>query len=975
MGLKVRVLGALEVLRSGEPVRVTSPRQRALLVTLAMAPGRSVSVEALAENVWGEDPPNSVRASLHTLVARLRSALGEDSIGTAANGYRLDVHPESVDVARFLRLIEVAERAGDGERDVLADAVALWRGEPVGVDAPGLVERYLLAVQRRADLDLAAGRHDGLAAELADLVARYPLREPLWERLIRALAATGRGAEALAAYAECRERLADELGVEPGEALRLLHAELLAADEPVSVPRRRELPRDIGHFTGRADEVRRLLDAGRAAVGRAVVISAIDGMAGIGKTTLAVRVARQLAPEFPDSQLWIDLYAHTPGQRPLGPNVALDRLLRAVGIPGAQVPEGLDERAALWRTTMAGRRSLIVLDNARDSEQVRPLLPGADGCLVLVTSRRRLVDLEGAHAVSLDVMPSSEALDLFTRVVGDDRPAAEPEASAEVVESCGRLPLAVRIAASRLRHRPQWTVRYFAARLRDEHRRLGELRTEGGDVIGVLEPSYQALDEDLRRQFRLLGLHPGADFDARAAAALADLPVEQAEDRLQRLVDANLLREPMPGRYQLHDLVRAYAIRLASGEPDRDAVLTRLTGYYLHGAGAAMNVAYPAERYRRPVVPRPHGAPPVEPADFGDAIAWLEAERANLLAIATDEQVVLVSRIVWRHLSRTNRLDDAWALYPRALEHARSAGDVSGELQVLISHSELYWLVGRLRESMRHSEQAAAVARATGDRAGEAQALAMLGLVHQQMGDPQSAADLYRQAIALGEDIDGDAGGAHVMGVSWSNLVWANWLLGRQADAYEAGLRGLDLARACGDTHGEATALGNLGYWCVDQGRYDEAIGYLERALEIARALGFRRAEANTLHSLGLACLGKQRYDEAGKHLHRALAIARDIGGREAEREALLGLSALAVKSGRPWLAVDWGQKALEVAYRFDDPSQRAETHHELGDTYESCGDIESAVEHWTAALLLYDEIGSPRAGELRATLERHVIG
>ncbi len=484
IGLWVGVLGPLEARLDGDPVPVPAGRQSVVLAVLALSAGRSVSVDALALRVWGEALPARVRPSLSTYVTRLRQLLGMSVIETTPSGYRLLT--DNVDVVRFRQLVaEAAEPTEpDKARDLLDEALLLWRGEPLeGVrsealdrdEVPNLTEERLAAIERRTGLYLGTGRAADVTVELRAWTARYPLRETLWHRLITALEACGRQADALAAYQELRKRLRDELGTDPSAELRAAYQRLLiggrpgevgdhqpppdrAAGSPAGPRRRSDLPGDVADFAGRGDEVQRLLaaldgtaggfegadagpgdtgDTGPGAAPRAVVISAIDGMAGIGKTTLAVHVAHRLAGRYPDGQLFVDLHGHTAGTPPTDPAATLDVLLRAVGVPGDRVPDAIEERAGLWRAELADRRMLVVLDNAASAAQVRPLLPGAAGSLVLVTSRGRLTDLDTAHTLSLDLLPAADALALFTRIVGTDRVGAEAEPAREVVRLCG----------------------------------------------------------------------------------------------------------------------------------------------------------------------------------------------------------------------------------------------------------------------------------------------------------------------------------------------------------------------------------------------------------------------------------------------------------------------------------------------------------------------------------------------------------
>jgi DNA-binding SARP family transcriptional activator len=627
--LAVRLLGPLVVSIGGRPVSLTTGRLRALLAVLAVSAGQTVSVARLAEAMWDGDLPADVRRTVQTYVARLRGLLGTELIASMPAGYVLHAEPDQVDVLRFGRLLADAAAAPEPsvERALLAEAIALWRGAPFedlpatrleDSQAPRLVEAYLTAVERRVDLDLADGHHGELVAPLRELVARYPLRESLWVRLLVVLHRGGRQAEALERYETVRVRLAEELGVDPGQDLQRVHLDLLAGRVPEvsegvraaavrrSVPR--QLPVGSDGFTGREAALAALDEVFGDADGRAkrrVVICSISGMAGVGKTALAVHAAQALAERFPDGQLYVDLHGATAGLQPLQPLEVLGRFLRALGTDPAAVPADLEEASAAFRSRVAGRRLLVVLDNAADAAQVAPLLPASAGCGVLVTSRRILPALEGAAHLRLDVLDPLEALELLGRLAGQERVAAEPEATAEVARCCGYLPLALRIAGARLAARPTWPVRALAERLADQERRLDELELAEAGARASLAVSSQQLwasddpmDRAAAEAFGLLGLLDGPEVGVPVVARLLDRREEAAEWVLERLVDTQLLETPAPGRYRLHDLLRLYARELAHqdhAEPARAAALTRAIGFYVASAWQTLAVLRPGD--------------------------------------------------------------------------------------------------------------------------------------------------------------------------------------------------------------------------------------------------------------------------------------------------------------------------------------------------------------------------------------------
>ncbi|MFI0242329.1 BTAD domain-containing putative transcriptional regulator [Streptomyces sp. NPDC016845] len=585
-GLRFSVLGPVRAWRGGEPLATGSPQQQALLATLLLRQGRTVTAGELIDAVWGEEPPQQALAAIRTYASRLRKVLGPDVLASESGGYAIRFFAQgALDVAAAEELCADAEKArhnGDlrQARTLLNKALGLWDGEPLA-NVPGpyaetqrtrLEEWRLQLLESRLDMDLEQGCHADAVSELTALTAAYPLRERLRELLMLALYRSGRQAEALAVYADTRRLLADELGVDPRPGLAALQQRILRADPALTEPpmpqaeptpdtvRPAQLPATVPDFTGRAalvDELTRALVSPSAAGGRVMAISGVAGIGGIGKTTLAVHVAHQARPAYPDGQLYIDLQGNGP--RPADPTTVLGAFLRALGAPDAHIPETIEERAALYRSLLDERRVLVLLDNARDAAQVRPLLPGAAGCAAMVTSQVRVLDLAGVHVVDLDIMSSGEALTLFTRIVGQERVAAEREAAREVVAACGYLPLAIRIAASRLAARRTWTVSVLAAKLADERGRLDELQAGDLAVRAIFELAYRQLEPAQAHAFRVLGAEAGPVISLKSARTTLDCTTATAEGLLENLVDAGMLIELDPGLYRFHDLARLYA--------------------------------------------------------------------------------------------------------------------------------------------------------------------------------------------------------------------------------------------------------------------------------------------------------------------------------------------------------------------------------------------------------------------------------
>lgn len=615
--LEVRVLGPVEARRGGRPVPLAAGRQRTLLAVLAVSAGEVVSTETIGDRIWGEDLPVHLRRSVQTLVTRLRSALGAHAVTTMSHGYALAVDPGCVDALRFLQLVDAA-RAGD-ERVDLERALGLWRGAPFegvgsdwlrGVEAPRLVESRLAAVERRIDLDLAAGRHAEVVAELTDLTNRHPLRESLWCRLLEALDRCGRRAEVLERYEAVRGTLRGELCADPGPELRDVHARLTRARVravPAVVPR--QLPPDVPRFTGRSDALG-ALDALVPMPGEppAPMIVAVHGAAGTGKSALAVHWAHRCGELFPDGQLFVDLRGHVPAP-PVAPADALLALLRGLGVAGDEIPGGLDARSALFRSLLAGRRMLVVLDDARDADQVRPLLVGSR-CVVLVTSRRQLRGLvarDGAHRIALGRLLPVESAALLAATLGPHGVAYDTAQLAELARLCGHLPLALGLAAEHATRQPTDLASLVAElRHRDVRLHLLEVGQERGTrVRDAVARSYRELGPRDARTFRLLGLHPHTRISRTAAAALVGVSGAEVRLSLDRLLDVHLIDELGPGSYEIHALFQLYAAELAAridSRADRDAALCRLDTWRLHETSRAASAGDPTARHwARPV--------------------------------------------------------------------------------------------------------------------------------------------------------------------------------------------------------------------------------------------------------------------------------------------------------------------------------------------------------------------------------------
>ncbi|MBO2458358.1 AfsR/SARP family transcriptional regulator [Actinomadura violacea] len=926
--LRFTVLGPVEAAVPGRTLPALAPRHRAMLAYLLLHAGSVLSAEQLIDAMWGPAHPETARAQVHAAITAIRRVLkaadSEHLLVTRPAGYVLTPEPGRLDLAEFTGLVTAAEQDPDEAARRLRAALDLWRGPALtGVNADyvesarsRLEDRRLRALERLAELEIAAGRHEDLVDELAAELAAHPLRERLAAHLMTALHRAGRQADALAVGREYRERLAGEQGLDPGPAFVAVEEAVLRASPapppptpapPTPAPPSHEpsspeprhgtfLPYDVADFAGRTEELALIEQAARADDG-VVRIVAIDGMAGAGKTALAVHAAHRLAERFPDGRLFVDLRAHTAGQEPADPARALEVLLRQVGVAADAIPAELPERVGMWRAALAGRRMLIVLDNAAGAGQVRPLLPGASASLVLITSRRRLPDLDAAQAVSIDVLPRREAAGLFARIVGE-RAAAQAGAVDEVLLLCGFLPLAVRIAAARLRHRPRWDVAHLAGRLRDERRGLAELATAERGVAAAFTLSYRQLDPGHQRLFRLLGLHPGRDIEPRAAAALAGLDPVEAEDLLEDLLDVHMLQQHEPGRYRFHDLLRRYARDTAATEPpeERHAALTRLLDHYVGTAGAAMDVLYPDSAHRRPRLE--HAAEPaVAFRDADEALAWLAAERADLVlsaAYAADNgwpaHTGALATTLYRHLYDQALHDDARVLYGKALDAARRRADPAAEGRALTDLGWVHRVQGDPELARDHFERALAACSTAGDQRGQARALVGLGGVHTGGNDHEAAWTAYLQARDLFRALDdrfGEAVTTDFLGVVCERLDRLT-----EADALHR--EALTLFRAIGSQGGEADALHNLGVALLRQGRLEEARDHHEAALDLYRRFGYRRGEAKALN--GLAAVARDAGDAAAaERLYRAaFELASELGDHQEQARARDGLGCIA---------------------------------------------------------------------------------
>jgi len=918
-GARFGVLGPFEVRAHGEDIELDGPRLRVVLASLVAGAGRVVGVDAIAEQLWQEHPPPDAHRSVRTYVSLLRKAFrpAADLIVTRPPGYLLAAGPGAVDADEFERLAADGRRALAGGEPVraaedLAAAARLWRGDAYGEfrDAPALRaeavrldQLRLAATEDRIDADLATGAGGELVAELEVLLGAHPGHERLWGQLITALYRAGRQSDALGAYRRARDTLIENSGLEPSPALTEIHRQVLTQDprlrptrtvtESAPLVRLAQLPRAVGTFTGRADEVAELdmiLADATASGSTAAAVICVFGMGGIGKTTLAMHWAHRVVDQFPDGQLYVNLRGFDQVCAPTSPGEAICGFLHALGVPDDRVPAGLDAQAALYRSLLDGRRMLVVLDNARDAEQVRPLLPGTPSCLVIVTSRDQLTPLvaaDGAHPISLDLLSTVESTELLGRRIGTGRLVAEPAAVAEIIGRCARLPLALSIVAARAATHRAFSLASIAAELADAGGSLDTLAAGDPttDLPAVFAASYRALSEPAARLFRLLGRHLGPEIGAPAVASVAGVTREQARTLLAELTRASLLCEHIAGRYTCHDLLRAYAADL----PDADsaAALGRLLDHYVHTAYAAGQWLSDNRDPIRLAVATPAAGVTAEPVnDARYAVAWFNAEYPSLSAaqrmaaehgfdvhtwqLAWTMEILQQRRGRWHDLaggwqvglaaarrlddpnaqsyahrslayaySRLGRFPDAHAQMRHALDLYPRTGDAAEHANTHQNLALLWGMQDRFDEAIDHSRRALDLYEVVGDYRGVAYALNSIGWYHAQRGDQEAALVHCRRALKLFQGIDHPGG----LAATWDSLGFVHHQLGQHAESARCYRRAIDLYVSQSDRYNEAQSLSTLGDVHRANGDHDGARTAWQEAFDILADLNHPEAD------------------------------------------------------------------------------------------------------------------------------------
>ncbi|MGH3878231.1 MAG: BTAD domain-containing putative transcriptional regulator [Actinophytocola sp.] len=933
--MRIRLLGPLEVYDGSRWTDVGVPKLRSLIATLLVRPRQVVPIEQLVHELWGEAPPKTATTQVHGYVLRLRRLLGDSDgrlLVTAAPGYRLllgeDPDAPDTDAQRF----ELLAAEGHGQHrsgrpdlaaELLGEALALWRGPAfadvpesaaIAAEATRFTEQRLTALDARIDADLECGRHTMLIGELQHLVEEHPLREQAWHRLMLALSRGGRQAEALQAFQRVRTILVDELGVEPGTALRELHQQVLAGEvetapreagpPAVVVPQVSQLPADVPDFTGR----RAPLDAlGELLADRSPEtpppVAVISGGPGIGKSTLALHAARRASPDFPDGQLYLDLAGTSPDPR--DPAVLLAEVLHALGVTGAAVPDGLHARAAHYRSLLTDRRMLLVLDDAGHADQARWLQPPNGNCAVIITSRAVLTDLPGARHVELDVLDDAEAHDLFTRIVGAGRTEGEPEHAAAILRACGHLPLAIRIAAGKLLGRPAWSLRVLRERLEDESRRLSELRLGDLGVRASFDLSMRLLPDDAITALRLFGILGPQTVPGWVVGPLLDRA--GTDDVLDTLVDANLARLTTTDatgqpRYRLHDLLRAYAAEGAETIPhaERRAAVARLLATWLDLATRAAD-AMPPSLFRPPPgsAARLRARDAIERRVVADPVRWFGTERAALLGavrLAADWEL---AELAWELATVAVTYDDHLSRYEDwqrghqvALGAVRRAGNRHGEAVLLRGLAQVQIYRDDFAEATANLRRSVELFRQVGDKLGEGLATAGLGTIHRVVEEHEPALEHARRALELVSA----AGDRHTEAQLMSAIGTIHLAGGDHVAARTWFDDALDLCRTLGDEHREAVVLREMSTLHEPA----EALECLRRARDIFTGLADDRCVAYTLVKSGQIHATQGERDRAVPDLELAAEIFHRNGSRLDEARCWELLGTFEAENGNP---------------------------------------------------------------------------
>jgi DNA-binding SARP family transcriptional activator/tetratricopeptide (TPR) repeat protein len=1037
----IRLLGPVELWAHGERHDLGSLKEQSVLAVLSLECGRPVSADVLLGQLWDEHPPPRARDTLHSYLSRLRRRLRQTlgdapQIVSGPGTYALMVDRDAVDLHRFRRLrrqaLAIAE-SGDEEHacTLLHEAEGLWQGEPLA-GLPGdwmqriresLQEEHRTARVERIEIELRLGRHAGVIGELRRLAAQHPLDEGIAVFLMIALFRCDRQADALCVYQQTRCVLSEELGSEPGARLQDTHQRILRRDPDLAVtPRYRRadhaaqpntLPSDIADFTGRELELG-ILTEERDPDKPAMSVHIIEGMPGIGKTALAVRAAHRLLASYPDAQLHLRLREPGPENAAKTASACLTELLRMLGIAPTRIPSTLDERVALWRRETANRRAIIVLDDATGLEQIRPLLPPATACRILVTTRRKLRGLDGAQHVRLDVLPTDEASELFTRLTGNrsNRPG---DAVGEIVRRCGCLPLAIRLAAGRFKDSGAAEAADLIEDLIIASAQTTQSSPGDPEIRAAFDLSYRELNTDQQRLFRYLGLAPCHQITEHAAAALSDQPMTILRPSVEVLLNHHLLLDAGQGHVYFHDLIRAYARDLANTEDsslDRRRSLNRLLDYYLTTADRADRILHPHRRRLDTLSTRTPNVQPVL-STTQQAQRWMEAEWHNALLIAEyaihherKKQGALLVHTMAQFLETHGYWEDAAAAHESALQACRGLNDPQGIAQASLElgfirfrtgHNDaalhhtnealtihrslanlraeaetldrigvIHWSIARCREALAHHQEALALYKSIGDRRGEADALGHSAISHWHLGRYDESISCLRQALQVYRHISDRRGEAMTL----NNIGDVEQHRGYHRDAVDLYQRSLEIFEKIAGRQNNAILQNNIGNVYQYKGDYREALRCYRRAIATYQATGDRRNIADALNNIGCTYRLMERYSEALIHHEKALALAEEIADLYERTRALCGIGDIQQETGSYSAALDHYRQALSNAREISDTYQEAKIHDGIASTVLQLHGPQAARIHWRQALDLYETLDVPEAQSVAIRLQ-----
>jgi len=988
--MEFRVLGPTELWSDGEQYDLGPARERSALAILLLTPRTIVPAETLIDRLWGTQPPPKARESLSVYIARLRASLRQavgDSVRLAgrASGYVLDLDPDSVDLHQFRRIRRQASALrSSGDYDhashVLREADALWRGQALaGIRGDwvarmrdSLEEERRAAILERVECELELGRHADLVGDLQGLLAQYPLDETFIAHLMTALYWSGRPGDALSLFRQTRDSLIEEQGAEPGPVLSELHQRILRRDPDLDVrlaSRRTDqsavldtLPPESAEFVGRDDELNLL--TGHQGDGTRVCV--IEGMPGVGKTSLAIRAARQVAGQYPDGMFYLNFHTHDPATPALDSAEALYRLLTMLNVPPAQIPDAVGERAALWRAQLSRRRAIVILDDAARHDQIRALLPTTGRSLILITTRRRLPDLDVRRVLTLGVLSLDDAVKLFNKIAGAaDSGSAEGDEVETAVALCGRLPLAIELAAGRLGRGGKVDLADLVQELSQSPTRLGGHSPSNQQVMSAFELSYRSLEPDHQRFFRRLGMNPCPDVSLHAAAALGDGTLAEAEKALSALLDHHLLVRAPAGQFRFHDLIRGYAAARAVDEDqssERRQAVARLLDYYLYTADKADRVLHPF-RYRIEVsVSYPPAVTPTLGTEE-DAAAWLDLEWRNIMQAARHagqhewkRRCADLTHVLAGFVEIKGYWHEAIAAHTLALQASRDLADQARTARACLELSVVNQQVGRGDATMSLAEEAVSIYQSLGDQRGLAEALDHIGLTHQRAGRAREALAYFDEARTL----YGSAEDTNGMANTLSHSAIASWHLGRYSDSLDSLQETLSLYRSVGDKRGEAKALTNLGKMQLHSGYHRDALESFQDSLVIFGQIGGTQNQAILYHNIGSVYYYKGSYEKGLSAFRKALAMYRDLGDLPNEAQVLDAIGAIYQAAECFDEALIHYEKARLIAEEIGDIAEQVVTLRGIADIQRGSGRFGEAFDYYNTALRLAREIGDP---------------